>query len=311
MQKRPNTENRLRSRVFQVSRIIEQRYHEDLKVIELAESVGMSVSHLHAAFKDIVGESIIQHIKRLRAEYAASLLIYSSWVITDIGLVCGFCSASSFSRGFKQVFGVSPLQFRNTRQSIPFLKGYLRSRPYQELQNPNVPLPTVRLEQWPQKTAICLRYYGSVYGVYKPWKEILKWVNKHVSELHKVQFLGLWFDDWNNMDDKHYRYECAVVLPEEMIIQVPQPYFARVIPAGEIVTSHIRGNLKSIDHAWQCFANGWLPFSGFQPRLDYVIDHYENDFILQKPLKQFASIIKGDISMKMCIALQKEPMPYC
>lgn len=310
MNKKATTENRLRSRVFQTSLIIEQRYDEELKVSELAETVGMSVSHLQAVFKDIVGESIIQHINRLRAEYAASLLVYSSWAITDIGLACGFSSASGFSRGFKHVFGVSPLQFRNTHQSIPFLKGYFRSKPHQKLEDPNVPLPTVRFQQWPQLTVVCLRYYGPVSGVYKPWKEMLKWVKNNEKSLLQSRFLGLWFDDWYNKDDQHYRYECAIVLPEGMNIEVPQPFFIRIIPEGNTAISNVRGGVKVIDHAWHCFANGWLPFSGYQPRLNYVIDQYSNDFITQTPIRQFASILKGDISMKMCIPLQKEPISY-
>ncbi len=309
-EKKQLTENRLRSQVFLVSRIIEKNFNQPLKVSYLAKEVGLSVSHLHCVFQKYVGESIAQHINRLRSEYAASLLKYSSWVAVDISEVCGFRSAAQFSRCFKQFYGMSPRKFRKSEQTMPFLRGYMRSLPTKPLEQTAQPLPTVRIEQWPELKAVCLRHYGSVNQVYKPWRELLTWAKKHVADLHRARFLGLWFDAWNNIDQQHYRYESAVVLADTAHIDVPQPFFIRSIPAAKVAVSYVQGNLNTLDRAWYNFSNGWLPFSGFQPKLECAIDEYPSEFMLKHPLKQFIKVINGKIPLNMCLPIQNGPLVY-
>jgi AraC family transcriptional regulator len=308
--KKTLTEDKLRAKVFKASRIIESHYAQPLKVSQLAKEVGLSVSHFHLAFQSIVGESVMQHILRIRLEHAASLLTYSSWQAGDIGFACGFQSAANFSRSFKHHFGVSPQQFRNDENTLPFLRGYFRSRPEQELHNSELKLPTVRLEDWLQLHAICLRFYGRVNDIYKPWMELIGWAKGNLTHLQECRFLGLWFDDWSGQDDLHYRYECAIITADVDTLEIPEPYFIRKIPAGKVAVATTLGTLSAIDRAWRAFGTGWLPFSGYQPRENFFIDEYNNDFMLKPSIRKFTSIILGKIEMDMCIPIQSGSVGY-
>lgn len=60
------------------------------------------------------GASISEYIDHCRAKHAADLLtLYSQTTISDIGIVSGFDSLSSFNRLFRQFFGMSPAEYRS------------------------------------------------------------------------------------------------------------------------------------------------------------------------------------------------------
>lgn len=306
--KKNETQAVLRASVFKAVRLIEERYDNPPTARELAKTVGVSIFHFHRAFRAVVGESIAQHILRLRVEEAASLLKYSSWQIGDIGLACGFQTQASFARGFKRLYGKTPMAFRKSEGTIPFLRAYMRSRPGKELANPELPLPTVRIETWPDLSGIALRFYGSVDEVHKPWGELLKWARDAVPNLKRARFFGLWFDNWSGNDDSQYRYECVIV-PEATLPHGPaQPFFIRQINAGEVAVASALGTPEKLDKAWKAFGNGWLPFSGFQPRGMYAFDEYPADLVLASPLRQIAQGVFGSISIDMCLPIQKGPV---
>jgi len=311
MSKKVITDDILRAKIFHASQIIEKNLQEPLKVSQLAKKVGLSVSHFHLAFKNIVGEPVMHHILRLRVEYAAYLLKFSSWQAGDIALVSGFYTAASFSRSFKKIMGITPQQYRHKKCKVPFLQGYLRSRPDIPLQNKDVitPTPTARIEEFSKMRAICLRFYGSVNDVYKPWQEILSWAKQNISNLDNARYFGLWFDDWAYTDDDdHYRYECAIFVPDIEQLELPKPFFIRELVTGPIAVAYSKGKIKNLDSTWKSFAYGWLPFSGFQPRGTYVFDEYPAKFMLTSPLQKLSKLVLGQIELNMNIPVQKDPL---
>jgi AraC family transcriptional regulator len=73
-----------------------------------------------------MGEPVHQFIRRLRLEKAAGLLLTNSEIsITEIALMCGFATSSSFAKSFKTYFKMSATKWRNTsnrfldKKSIP------------------------------------------------------------------------------------------------------------------------------------------------------------------------------------------------
>ncbi|MEM9479463.1 MAG: GyrI-like domain-containing protein, partial [Verrucomicrobiota bacterium] len=253
----------------------------------------------------VVGESVNKHITRLRLERAASYLRYSSWQAGEIAQICGFTSQSNFGRGFRKIYGMSPQEFRKAKGTVPFLRGYARSRPGLELEQNSAPRPTVRIEDWPELQAICLRYYGPMDGVIQPWRELLSWAKEEYPMPEKARFFGIWFDDWTGHSER-YRYECAIVSPSVVNLNPPEPFHVRTIPGGTTAVAEARGNGKELEQAWHSFGTGWLPFSGYQVRGDFVFDEYPADLILSH-WKKLAVLWKG-LSLRMCVPVQTEPV---
>lgn len=81
---------------------------------ELARTLGISPSHLRARFRASCGVSIGRHLRRLRLERACGLLRLGPQRVAEIAEQCGFASIYSFSRAFRQAYGLSPLAFRHS-----------------------------------------------------------------------------------------------------------------------------------------------------------------------------------------------------
>jgi AraC-like DNA-binding protein len=98
--------------MLQVNHLVQRRI-EIRTVHEIAQSLGISESHLRARFRASCGVSVCQHLRRLRLEKASGLLRLTTNRITEISDQCGFTSIYSFSRTFRDAFGVSPRSYRN------------------------------------------------------------------------------------------------------------------------------------------------------------------------------------------------------
>lgn len=96
-----------------------QRGGEPPGLKEIARALGISPSHLRARFRASCGVSIGRHLRRLRLEQACGLLRLGPQRVSEVAEQCGFSSIYSFSRAFRQAYGVSPLAFRHSGRAAP------------------------------------------------------------------------------------------------------------------------------------------------------------------------------------------------
>lgn len=62
----------------------------------------------------MVGESVKEHVRRLRLERAAQRLKHSDQPVTDLAFDAGYETHESFTRAFHAMFGVPPSEFRDS-----------------------------------------------------------------------------------------------------------------------------------------------------------------------------------------------------
>ncbi|TKG90676.1 hybrid sensor histidine kinase/response regulator [Puteibacter caeruleilacunae] len=84
----------------------------DFRVEKLALMVAMSSSTLYKKLKALTGLTPVEYIRLHRLKEAARLLKQTSSSVGEITEQCGFGSSKTFSRVFKEQFGISPLQYR-------------------------------------------------------------------------------------------------------------------------------------------------------------------------------------------------------
>jgi AraC family transcriptional regulator, arabinose operon regulatory protein len=87
-------------------------YDRPLRVSELAQMAGMSVSNFFRHFKAATGTSPIDWLKRERINQAKRRLIETDDSIAKIAEETGYYDQFYFSRDFKRMTGVAPSQYR-------------------------------------------------------------------------------------------------------------------------------------------------------------------------------------------------------
>ncbi len=92
--------------------LIEQAPANDWSVEELARRVAMSRSAFATRFAELVGESPIKYVTRIRLQRAAVLLRTEASGISEIARAVGYDSDAAFSRAFKRQFGSAPADYR-------------------------------------------------------------------------------------------------------------------------------------------------------------------------------------------------------
>lgn len=105
------------SRIKEVQRYIEAHFTEELKISALADRFFLNHCYLTHLFKNQVGYSPKQYILLNRLSYAQELLETTSLQVAQIAFKCGFGDANNFIRAFREWYGVSPNQYRQSRQT--------------------------------------------------------------------------------------------------------------------------------------------------------------------------------------------------
>lgn len=97
----------------QIARAIErlrQDFDQSLRIEDLAQEMGMSVSSFHQHFKAVTAMSPLQFQKRLRLQEARRLMLGEDLDATSAAYRVGYNDASYFSREYKSLFGVPPIR---------------------------------------------------------------------------------------------------------------------------------------------------------------------------------------------------------
>lgn len=96
---------------------IHTHFNEEISLDQLAISTGYSTSQFLKAFQKAVGLSPKAYMRRLQIQESMRLLETSEENITAISYASGFPDSNYFSRQFKQVTGLSPLEYKNSIRS--------------------------------------------------------------------------------------------------------------------------------------------------------------------------------------------------
>lgn len=96
--------------IIQAVKRLRQHFDQPLRIEELAQDLGMSVSGFHHHFKAVTALSPLQFQKQLRLQEARRLMLSEDLDATSAAYRVGYQDAAYFNREYKSLFGVPPMR---------------------------------------------------------------------------------------------------------------------------------------------------------------------------------------------------------
>lgn len=281
----PYLADEYRARINRVQDYIEIHLAEELTLATLANVAGFSKYHFNRVFHSICGETLFQFIQRVRAERAATLLLYhTKRSITEIALDCGFSSSALFARVFKQYFGVPASRWRSVGGSDAadpeFDPGFGESRTtgIGIAEGSPAPVPmTVSVRDLPEIPVVYVRYVGEFQANQELFEDLygrlFRWAGaRDLYEPGVSRVFCLVHDNPALTDAQKLRVSCCLSVSEDV---VPDGEVGRtVIPGGRYACAECYPRVDQYGAAWGSLFRDWLPNSGYQPDDGLAFEEY-------------------------------------
>ena len=94
---------------------LQENYDKPVDFSALADSLAVSAPYLSKLFHEQTGSSPSKYLTEIRMRQAKKLLMDTNLTVREIAVRVGYPDPFHFSRSFKNVSGVSPVQFREER----------------------------------------------------------------------------------------------------------------------------------------------------------------------------------------------------
>ena len=279
---KPSTEQDYYERIVRTLVYIQRHLDDELELENLASIAAFSRFHFHRVFRGLVGESLKEHIRRLRLERAAQALKHHDGPIIEIALAAGFETHESFTRAFGAMFDVSPSGYRAAHQPAPEsasgshlddVSGY-RPPDYGE------PLP-VEVKELPAIKIVFLRHTGPYAQVGATWGRLMSWAGMRGLLGAHSRTIGLVHDDPDVTPADKVRYDAAVVVTRP--VEAEGEFGVTEIPGGKYAVFTHRGPYETLGKTYQRFFGGWLPKSGRELGDAEAFEEYLNSPMNAKP----------------------------
>jgi AraC-like DNA-binding protein/mannose-6-phosphate isomerase-like protein (cupin superfamily) len=111
-------ENKATDKLEKVIKYIHTNFASPIKVEELAEVSGYSVSHFTHYFKELTGKTPVEYINLRRIYYACELLKKTDLSILEVSLDCGFEHVGYFIKTFKKYTDFTPYKYRQKNNRV-------------------------------------------------------------------------------------------------------------------------------------------------------------------------------------------------
>lgn len=274
-----STEQLYKQRILRVQMYIQKNLDRELSLEELAQKSHFSVYHFHRVFKAIVGESLKEHIRRLRLEGAASQLKYTDESVINVAFDAGYQTHEAFTRAFKTTFGCSPSAFRNncsTSQQI--LAKYQNDRQLKKRSKNLVngdEIMEVKIENIEPMRVAFVRHVGPYNQAGVAWEKLCTHLGKEGCLGPESKFVGICYDDPEVTPPEKIRYDACITVDESFV--PTDEIGVQTIGGGEYaVTTHF-GPYDNLSQTYSRLFRDWLMKSDREISQDPCMEFYLND----------------------------------
>ncbi len=271
---RMGTREYYEERILHVQIYIQEHLDEDISLEDLAEVACFSPFHFHRIFRGMVGESVKEYVRRLRVERAALQLRHSERSIQDIAFDAGYENHASFTRIFRELFGMPPQCFRETFRNVPAITPE-KNKYVITIQRPGGDNMNVSIKQFDEISVAFVRHVGPYKNVSIAWEKLCS--DKQVIEKSGAgsMAIGICYDDPDVTDENKVRYDACVTVDDSF---VPHGGIGmQRIQGGEYVVMVHKGSFDTLKDSYKRIYGQWLPGSGREVESGPSIEVYLKD----------------------------------
>lgn len=267
----------------------------DLRLETLARVASFSPFHFHRVFRSVVGETLNDFIRRVRAAAAASRLLNNPKAsISEIAAQCGYSSSSAFAREFRNAFGMSATEFRRGGRDaarrirqVKSKEGQAESK-IQEDPSPaasytpaTTPLRrsvmkfSVEVKHLPEWNVVYIRHVGAYNKVGEAFERLFQWAGpRGLIRFPETKSLAVYHDSPEVTDPSKLRSDACLTVPPGT--KVDGDVGAMKVPGGLFAVAHVEMDVTQFGEAWDKLME-WMPTSGYQPDDRMCYEMYLND----------------------------------
>jgi AraC family transcriptional regulator len=280
---RHRTASDYRQRLIRALRHIQEKLDAALPASELAAVAHFSPYHFSRIFSAMVGESIGQHVRRLRLERAAGALRRSDRTILELALDAGYESHEAFTRAFASHFGMNPSEWRSVAVEPALPAAACRVyygvdqavSQFVPLLQEN-PMMDIRIESLPALQVAAVRHSGSYRTIGPEFERLAAWFGRSGLFGPSTQGVGIYYDDPRETPEEKLRSDACFSLGRSMPADAPDWVRAATTEAGEYAIARFKGPYTRLDEAYQWLFSTWLPTSGREPAEKPILEFYRN-----------------------------------
>jgi AraC family transcriptional regulator len=257
----PRFEQRMR-------RVVEHVYahlDEPLDLITLADVAHLSPHHWHRVYHALYGETMAATVKRLRLHRAAGWLANTALPVEQVARQSGYPNLQSFTRLFKNVYGLPPARYRAAGQHTEFA-GPARAAPGEA--------HAVEIRALPAVELVALDHTGAHMQIGQAFDALFGRVAALGLVRPGVRMLARFFDDPTCVPEDALRAQAGIAGCAAG--DVPAPLQRVTIPAAECAVLVHTGPYASMGAAYRWLFGEWLAGSGREPADAPVVEEYMN-----------------------------------
>lgn len=255
-------------RVRRVLRFVQEHLDETLAPDRLAGVAHLSVYHFHRIFSGLVGESLGDHVRRLRLERAAGELCRTDRQVIEIGLGAGYESHEAFTRAFRDHFGAPPSAYRKSDGPLIIPRALCGvhygtdeavSRFVPLLEDSN--MIDVRIESLPPRRLLALAHRGDYNAIGLAFERVnAAAASRDVLGPDSVS-LGIYYHDPAVVAVDDLRSHACVSVPETFT-DPPGGFELLNLDGGQFAIGVHRGPYEKLLASYRWLFGQWLPSSG-------------------------------------------------
>ncbi|MDF7647179.1 AraC family transcriptional regulator [Erwiniaceae bacterium L1_54_3] len=264
--------HRYQRRFTKVFDYIDQHLDEPLLLEQLSEVAHFSPYHFHRQFSAFCGVPPGRYIQLMRLKRASYRLAFNPHEkVIDIALDAGFQHAESFSRAFKQLFKLTPSEFRHQPVWIDWHQRMIQ--PQHKWREDM----SVDIHDFPTTSVAMLVHRGEPHRINETAAQFIAWRKATgFSPVRSSQTFGVAPHDPTLTPPDGFEFHlCGSVdepIPEDNVFGV----INSAIPGGRCAVLRHQGSHDALTELAQSLYRDWLPASGEELRDFPLFFHYHN-----------------------------------